>query len=77
MTPYSPEIEQYMRNYYNTLSENDRRRYAGIEALKLGRGGTVYIARILGCSRNTVRKGCREIAQMGKEVEKKEGQATD
>ncbi len=39
MTRYSPKIERHMRNYYDTLPENDRRRYAGIEAMKLGRGG--------------------------------------
>jgi hypothetical protein len=77
MTGYSPEIEQHMRNYYGTLSENDRRRYAGIEAMKLGRGGTTYIAKVLGCSLHTVRKGRSEIAQLGKELEKKEGQETD
>lgn len=77
MTRYSPEIEQWMRNYYETLSEKDKRRYAGIEALKLGRGGTTYIAQILGCSLHTVRKGRSEIAQLGQEREKKEGQETD
>jgi len=66
-----------MRNYYETLSEGDRRRYAGIEALKLGRGGTTYIAEVLGCSLHTVRKGRSEIAQLGQESEKKEGQETD
>ena len=73
MTRYSLEIEQYMRNYYETLPENDRRRYAGIEAMKLGRGGTTYIAKVLGCSLHTVRKGRSEIAQLGKEPEKKKG----
>jgi DNA invertase Pin-like site-specific DNA recombinase len=77
MTRYSPKIEQYMKNYYNTLSENDRRRYAGIEALKLGRGGTTYIAKVLGCSLHTVRKGRSELAQIGQELGKKEGPKTD
>jgi len=72
MTRYSPEIEQYMRDYYQTLSENDGRRYAGIEAMKLGRGGITYIAGILGCSPHTVRKGRSEIAQLSKEPKKKE-----
>ena len=77
MTRYSPEIERHMRNYYKTLAENDRRRYAGIEAMKLGRGGTTYIAQVLGCSLHTVRKGRSEIAQLGQEREKKERQETD
>ena len=73
MTRYSPEIEQHMRNYYETLAENDRRRYAGIEAMKLGRGGTTYIAQVLGCSLHTVQKGRSEIAQLGQKPKKKEG----
>ena len=32
---YSPEIEVKMRDFYNSLSEKDRRRYAAIEAEKL------------------------------------------
>jgi hypothetical protein len=77
MTRYLPEIEQYMRGYYETLSENDRRRYAGIEAMKLGRGGTTYIAKVLGCSPQTVRKGRSEIVELSREAKKKERQETD
>jgi hypothetical protein len=36
MGKYSQEIEATMRKFYETLSEKDRRRYAAIEALKLG-----------------------------------------
>ena len=39
MQPYDNEIEETMRRYYNSLSEKDRRRYAGLEALKFGHGG--------------------------------------
>jgi len=35
----SPEIEIKMRDFYNSLSEKDRRRYADIIAPKLGYGG--------------------------------------
>jgi len=62
-----------MRDYYETLSENDRRRYAGIEAMKLGRGGTTYIAKVLGCSCKTVRKGRSEIVRLSKESKKDKG----
>ncbi|QTA90252.1 Transposase DDE domain-containing protein [Desulfonema magnum] len=51
-----------MRRYYESLNEKDRRRYAGIEALKLGHGGQNYIAKVLGCSRRTVRKGAIEVS---------------
>lgn len=42
MQPYPLEIEQQMQMFYRSLSEKDRRRYAAIEALKLGWGG-IYI----------------------------------
>ena len=62
MQPYAPELEQTMRQFYNSLSEKDRRHYAGVEALKLGQGGRKYIARILGGRRRTVTKGAKEIS---------------
>lgn len=61
---YEPTIEQSMKDYYETLSEKDRRRYAGVEALKLGRGGTTYIANLLGVRRKTVRKGMKEVLKL-------------
>ena len=61
-----------MKQFYKSLSEKDRRRYAGIEALKLGRGGRQYIARILECSRNTVKKGAGEVSGLPlREVDKR------
>ena len=36
MQPYAPEMEAAMKNFYDSLNEKDRRRYAGIEALKPG-----------------------------------------
>jgi len=61
MTPYHPMIEQNMKKFYETLSEKDKRRYAGVEAMKFGRGGVAYITRVLGCSRQTVIKGLKEL----------------
>jgi len=59
---YSSPIEQEeMKKFYVTLSEKDKRRYAAIEAFKLGHGGRVYIAEVLGCSRKTVSKGIQEL----------------
>jgi len=43
----SPEIEIKMRDFYNSLSEKDRRRYAAIIAPKLGYGGASYIRQLL------------------------------
>ncbi|MDQ7046344.1 MAG: hypothetical protein Q9M39_01475 [Sulfurovum sp.] len=39
MKKYPKEIEEQMLNLYKSLSEKDRRRYAGIEATKLSHGG--------------------------------------
>jgi hypothetical protein len=61
MTPYPPEIETLMKKVYHSLSEKDRRRYAAIEALKLGHGGQCYIAELFSCSRNTVAEGIKEL----------------
>src|SRR2546429_667248 len=47
--PYAPEIEQLLRQYYQSLSEKDRRRFAAVEAIRLGHGGPRYIAPVLGC----------------------------
>lgn len=62
LTAYPPAIEQQMQRYYKSLSEKDRRRYAGIEATKLGYGGIKYISRLLGCDYRTVKFGMRELA---------------
>jgi len=61
MPPYAPSLEQEMKKFYGTLSEKDKRRYAAIEALKLGQGGRVYIARVLGGDRKTITKGIKEV----------------
>ena len=64
MQPYSPEIERAMKKYYATLSEKDRRRYAAVEALKLGKGGQVYMARLLGCHERTIHNGIAELSEL-------------
>ena len=65
-------MEATMKQFYESLSEKERRRYAGIEVLKLGRGGQQYIAHILGCSRNTVKKGAMEVSGLPRrEVDKR------
>ena len=66
MQAYSPEIEQTMKEFYESLSEKERRRYAGLEALKLGKGGRNYIASLFGCSRKTVSKGACEVSNLPK-----------
>jgi len=62
MEPYAPDIVEKMCCFYRSLNERDRRRYAGLEALKYGHGGRNYIAQVLPCSRNTVSRGAREVS---------------
>lgn len=61
MPHYSLAIEDQMRSFYQSLSEKDRRRYAAVEAAKLGRGGSSYIAWVLDCDRPTLRQGLEEL----------------
>ena len=59
---YSSAIEAQMQRYYRSLSEKDRRRYAAIEAVKIGYGGISYIHRVLGCGRSSIRLGIAELS---------------
>jgi hypothetical protein len=61
---YSPDIEQLLRQYYQSRSEKDRRRFAALEAIKLGHGGIRYIAKVLACDPQTVKDGMRELQQL-------------
>lgn len=61
--PYPQAIEAQMQALYSRLPEKSRRLYAGVEALKLPYGGISYIARLLGCSRDTVLVGIKELKE--------------
>ena len=63
LTPYSKEIEKQMQELYSRLGEKNRRLYAGVEASKLHFGGISYISRLLGCSRDTVMRGMKELKE--------------
>jgi hypothetical protein len=63
-TRYSSKVEARMRAFYESLSEKDRRRYAAVEAEKLGHGGTEYIASLFGCDPNTVRQGREDMDRL-------------
>ncbi len=51
---------------YKSLSEKDRRRYAAIEALKLGYGGITYIRKLFSCDEKTVQKGLKDLSDEGR-----------
>jgi hypothetical protein len=65
---YSNSIESEMKNFYKSLSEKDKRRYAAIEAKKLGWGGISYVMQLLGCSRNTIIKGLEDLERMDEQT---------
>jgi len=63
MQPYGVVIERTMKKFFDSLSEKDRRRYAAVEAAKLGHGGMEYVARVLGCDPKTIQQGREELEQ--------------
>ena len=64
MDPYPSEVCEHMKAFHDSLSEKDRRRYAAVEAEKLGHGGVEYIASVLGCSERTVRQGHSDVSKL-------------
>lgn len=58
---FDEATEKKMREFYQTLSEKDQRRYAAMEAWRLGHGAITYVAEILGCSTRTVSRGMNEL----------------
>jgi hypothetical protein len=64
MVNYAPEVEDQMKRFYDSLSEKDRRRYAAVEAAKLGYGGLEYVCAILRCDPHTLRQGREDVAKL-------------
>ena len=62
--PFSPEVEQVIKTMFHSLREKDRRRYAAVEAAKLGHGGIEYMATLLDCDPKTIRRGQRDLANL-------------
>ena len=60
---YSPVTEEAMRHLFGSLNERDRRLYAAAEAVKLGRGGLLYLTRLFDCDPKTIRRGIRELQE--------------
>ena len=61
MDAYGTEVERVMKRLFDSLGERDRRRYAAVEATKLGHGGVEYIAGLFGCDPKTIRQGQSEL----------------
>lgn len=56
--------------FFGLLDEKQRRLYAGLEALKTGRGGDVRIAELFGLDIGTVARGRRELLQQDVELDR-------
>lgn len=63
LTPYTTETEEYIQLFASSLNERDRRRYAAVEAQKLGYGGVSYLAKLLGIDPKTIHSGIGELSK--------------
>ena len=52
-----------MQRFFGWLSEQERRRYAALEAAQLGHGGLEYSARLLAGAPHTIRQGLHALAE--------------
>jgi hypothetical protein len=64
MQPYSAAVEHAMTTFYSSLREKDQRRYAAVEAEKLGHGGIEFISSLLGCDPKTIRQGQADLKEL-------------
>jgi hypothetical protein len=64
MLPYTFDVQMDMRTFFHSLREKDRRRYAAIEAAKLGPGGVEAIAALLGIDPKTIRQGLADLKDL-------------
>ena len=58
---FTNKTKMLMNLHYGRLSEKDRRHYAALESLRLGKGGTQYIRAVLGIDRGTILQGRKEL----------------
>ena len=58
---FAEDVERRMRGFYQSLSEKDQRRFAAIEAQRLGHGGVKYIAELFGCSDRMIERAALEL----------------
>jgi hypothetical protein len=65
-----PELKAAILLFYSLLDEQQRRLYAGLEALKLGRGGDRQLADFLDLDPHTVARGRQQLIAQDVEVER-------
>jgi hypothetical protein len=62
---YDATHEETMQLSCRSLPEDNRRRYAAVDALKIGNEGVPHVAWVSGMSRRTINTGIRELEGMG------------
>ena len=60
LEPYNERVERGMITLYQSIPENARRRYAAVEADKLGYGGISYVCNLFGCDESSVKRNTSE-----------------
>jgi hypothetical protein len=65
---YSCAVKSVKQNYYHSLPEKAKRHFLGQEYHSLGTGSQRYLSAVFGCSRDTIRKGYREVLAPNFEV---------
>jgi hypothetical protein len=61
--PVSDEVKATIVLFLGLLDEKQRRLFAGLESIKLGRGGDLLVAELLGLDPDTVAKGRVELLE--------------
>jgi hypothetical protein len=64
------EVRAAILLFLSLLDEKQRRLYAGLESLRIGRGGDAEIARLLDLDLHTVAKGRRQLLDRDLEIER-------
>ena len=64
------ELKASILLFYSLLDERQRRLYAGLESLKLGRGGDRQMAGLLELDPHTVARGRQQLLAQDVEVER-------
>lgn len=64
------ELKAAIILFFSLLDEKQRRLYAGLEALKTGRGGDGWIADLLGLDVGTVARGRRELLEHDVQIDR-------
>ncbi len=66
---YESDFIEKQLSYYGSLPEKQRRHFLAMEYERLGVGSKRYVAGVFGCSRQTIKKGLRELAENNYEVD--------